>query len=356
MRPSPVSPLRIVAHGEAIEVLDQTRLPHACVEVLLDSGEAVAEAIGTMVIRGAPLIGAVAAWGLAFALKEDAGDDALDTWCKRLKATRPTAVNLVWALERMQRLLLPLRPHERYAAARAEAKAISEEDVAQNLALGEHGLHLIKSLSKGRSRPLRVLTHCNAGALATVGWGTALAPLYLAHQEGIPIFVWVDETRPRNQGALTAWELERAKVPHTLIVDNAGGHLMQRGEVDLVIVGADRVSQRGDVCNKIGTYLKALAARDNGIPFYAAVPTPTIDLGIQNALKEIPIEERAGEEVSHIRGRSSSGSIDLVQLTSPGVPVANPAFDITPAELITGILTEKGLVPATEAGIASLFL
>ena len=276
MRPvSPVRPLIPSPDGLSIEVIDQTLLPHQSHVVKLSTRDEVAHAIHSMIVRGAPLIGASAAWGLVFALRDHASNQALEESCAILNATRPTAINLAWALKRMRDHLLPLPPSDRFEAAQREARAICEEDESQNYAIGQHGLAILQALYKQKQRPLRVLTHCNAGALATVGWGTALAPLYLAQLAGVPFKVWVDETRPRNQGALTAWELHRAGIQHTYIADNAGGHLMQHGLVDCVIVGADRVSAQGDVCNKIGTYLKALAAKEAGIPFYAAVPSPT---------------------------------------------------------------------------------
>jgi len=355
MRPhSPVRPLIATLDGLSIEVLDQTRLPHQSHTLKLSSRDQVAEAIRSMIVRGAPLIGAAAAWGLVFALREDPSDQNLIHSIALLNATRPTAVNLAWALARMQAHLMPIPSTDRYQAAIQEAMAICEEDEDQNYAMGQHGLTILQALYEQKKRPLRVLTHCNAGALATVGWGTALAPLYLAHSTGLPIEVWVDETRPRNQGALTAWELHQAGIPHTFIVDNAGGHLMQHGLVDCVIVGADRVSAQGDVCNKIGTYLKALAAKEASIPFYAAVPTPTIDWSIQDALKEIPIEERNGDEVAWVQGLTQEGRLESVRVTPLGVQSGNPAFDVTPAHLITGILTEQGLYPASLQGLKPL--
>ena len=350
----PFHPLRWSPDGSVIEVLDQTALPHRTVILTLRTCSEVAMAIQTMVVRGAPLIGATAAWGLAFALRDDAADPALASAVRVLAATRPTAVNLAWALERMRRRLAPLPPAERLAAACAEAARICHEDIDQNLRIGEHGLALLRSLHQRLGRPLRILTHCNAGWLATLRWGTALAPLYLAAREGLPLSVWVDETRPRNQGALTAWELGRAGIAHTVIVDNAGGHLMQHGEVDLVIVGADRVTARGDVCNKIGTYLKALAAHDCGIPFYVAVPSPTIDWSVHDGLREIPIEERRPEEVGRIGGLDDLDVPATVRPFPAGSPFANPAFDVTPARLVTGLITEHGVHAASIDGLARL--
>jgi len=355
MRPvSPVRPLIPSPDGLSIEVIDQTLLPHQSHIVKLSTRDEVAHAIHSMIVRGAPLIGASAAWGLVFALRDHASNQALEESCAILNATRPTAINLAWALKRMRDHLLPLTPSDRFEAAQREARAICEEDESQNYAIGQHGLAILQALYKQKQRPLRVLTHCNAGALATVGWGTALAPLYLAQLAGLPFEVWVDETRPRNQGALTAWELHRAGIQHTYIADNAGGHLMQHGLVDCVIVGADRVSAQGDVCNKIGTYLKALAAKEAGIPFYAAVPSPTIDWTIQDALKEIPIEERNADEVTWVQGLTKEGKLESVRVTPVGVESGNAAFDVTPARLITGILTEQGLFAATLSGLQSL--
>lgn len=337
----------------AVRIVDQTRLPFAFATLRLESAEQVAHAIGAMQVRGAPLIGVAAAYGIALAMRRDAADTALADAHAMLLATRPTAVNLRWALARMRAVLQPLPPAERAESAWREAGRIAEEDVAINRALGGHGAALIAA-AYGRTRqPVRVLTHCNAGWIATVDYGTALSAVYQAHDAGVPLHVWVDETRPRNQGLLTAWELAAHGVPHTLVADNAGGHLMQRGEVDLVIVGADRVSRAGDVCNKIGTYLKALAAFDNGVPFYAAVPSPTIDWELADALREIPIEERSADEVRLVSGRDGSGRPAQVALVDAATAVANPAFDVTPARLVTGIVTERGV--AAPAGLAALF-
>jgi methylthioribose-1-phosphate isomerase len=298
-----------------------------------------------MRVRGAPLIGATAAYGMAIAALADPSDAALAAAHERLLATRPTAVNLAWALRRMTKRLATLAAEERAEAAWAEAEAIAAEDVELNAAIGEHGLALIREAHAAHpGRPVNVLTHCNAGWLATVGWGTATAPIYKAHAAGIPVHVWVDETRPRNQGAsLTAWELSEAGVPHTLVADNAGGHLMQRGAVDLCLVGTDRTAANGDVCNKIGTYLKALAAKDNGVPFYVALPSPTIDLSLPSG-DAVPIEERSAAEVTELTGRTADGRIETVRITTAATPAANPAFDVTPARLVTALVTERGIV------------
>ena len=331
-----------------VHIIDQTRLPHVFETQTLASADAVADAIRSMRLRGAPLIGVAAAFGLALAVARDPSDESISIASNLLRATRPTAVNLAWAIGRMRERLKFLKPAERIHAAWAEAQAIADEDVALNEAIGKHGLTLLEREYAARKRPINILTHCNAGWVATVDWGTVTAPIFMAHDRGIPVHVWVDETRPRNQGLLTAWELAGHSVPHTLVTDNAGGHLMQRGQVDLVLVGADRVTRRGDVCNKIGTYLKALAARANDIPFYACVPTPTIDWGIEDAMREIPIEERPEEEVRIVRGLDAGGRFAEVMIAPLATPVANPSFDITPAELVTAIITEKGIARASE--------
>jgi methylthioribose-1-phosphate isomerase len=351
------------ADGWSVRIIDQTQLPHRFEVVRLKTLEDAARAIAGMQVRGAPLIGATAAYGLCLALRDDPSRQNIENAVDALLATRPTAINLRWALDEMQASLLPLQAEERVAAAYRRAAGICEMDVATCRAIGEHGARLIaqaweakKGATGKDGGAVNVLTHCNAGWLATVDWGTALAPLYIAHDEGIPIHVWVDETRPRNQGAsLTAWELGQHGVPHTLIVDNAGGHLMQHGMVDLCITGTDRTTAAGDVCNKIGTYLKALAARDNGVPFYVALPSSTIDWGIEDGLREIPIEEREGDEVARMRGRTEDGAIVEVALTPPGCAVANYAFDVTPARLVTGLITERGVCPASRAGLLSLY-
>jgi len=344
--------------GETVEIIDQTRLPHDFAIVPLVSLEDAARAISTMQVRGAPLIGATAAYGVALAMRRDASDAALSAADAALSATRPTAVNLRWALDDMRRHLAPLTPGERPAAAYARAAAICDEDVAICRAIGEHGAALIRAAweANGRSRPVNVLTHCNAGWLATVDWGTATAPIYVAHDDGIPVHVWIDETRPRNQGAaLTAWELGGHGVAHTVIVDSAGGHVMQRGLADLLITGADRATAAGDVANKIGTYLKALAASDNDVPFYVALPGPTIDWSIADGVRDIPIEERAADEVTHISGRAPDGGVTRVQLTPDGSPARNFAFDVTPARLVTGLITERGICAASASGLRELY-
>jgi len=309
-------------------------------------------------VRGAPLIGATAAFGMALAMRADASDAALDQAYATLIATRPTAINLKWALDEMRSMLRPLPKPDRVAAAYSRACEISEEDVAINESIGRHGLAVIESVA-AKKRPgerVNVLTHCNAGWLATVDWGTATAPIYMAHDRGLPVHVWVDETRPRNQGAsLTAWELGHHGVPHTVIPDNTGGHLMQRGMVDLAIVGTDRVTADGDVCNKIGTYLKALAARDNGVPFYVALPSPTIDFGVHDGIREIPIEQRGPEEVTDVTGRTTDGRIETVRIVPDGSPVANYGFDVTPARLVTGLITERGVLTADRAALTAAF-
>jgi methylthioribose-1-phosphate isomerase len=340
---------------DALLVIDQRQLPHRVSIERLVSVEAVVVAIRDMWVRGAPLIGATAAYGLALQARADAGDVALQAAAQRLSAARPTAVNLAWALQRMLQRLLPLAPGDRAPAAWQEAAAIADEDVATNQAIGRHGLALLAELASRRSGPLQLLTHCNAGWLATVDWGTALAPVYQAQAAGLDIHVWVDETRPRNQGAsLTAWELGQQRVPHTLVADNAGGHLMQRGLVDVVIVGCDRVSANGDVCNKIGTYLKALAARDNGLPFYVAMPLSTLDMRLHDGLRQIPIEERSARELTHIGGRAANGDWVEVQLAPDGCAAANPAFDVTPASLVSALITERGVVAASPEALRVL--
>ncbi len=330
--------------GNTVEIIDQTRLPHTLVILRLQTSAQMVRAIQEMNVRGAPLIGAAAACGMVLAMQEATDDASMELAAQVLCASRPTAVNLRWAVERMLAALRPLSPELRPAAARSLAQVICDEDVALNRQIGRHGLALLRSHYEKVGRPLNILTHCNAGWLATVDWGTALAPIYAAFDAGIPLHVWVDETRPRNQGAaLTAWELGKHGVPHTVIADNAGGHLMQHGQVDVVIVGADRVTSSGDVCNKIGTYLKALAAHDNHVPFYAAVPSPTIDWRIADGLREIPIEERGADEVAWVHGRTKDGELLSVHVLPEGSPAANPAFDVTPARLVTGIITEHGV-------------
>ena len=338
---------------DAVHIIDQSRVPWAFEILRIDSMEAMAEAIESMRVRGAPLIGVSGAFGMALAANRDPSDAALSEALHRLQATRPTAVNLFWALGRMRDVLKPVPPAQRADRAWQEALTIAEEDVALNEGIGRHGLELLRREHEEHGRTVNVLTHCNAGWLATVDWGTVTAPIFMAHDMGIPVHVWVDETRPRNQGLLTAWELAGHGVPHTLIADNAGGHLMQHGQVDLVMVGADRVTRRGDVCNKVGTYLKALAARDNAVPFYACVPTPTIDWTIEDGIEEIPIEERSGDEVRVVRGLDVDGRPAFVRIATAGTAVANPAFDVTPHDLVTGIITERGLARASERELAA---
>jgi methylthioribose-1-phosphate isomerase len=351
------TPMRTIwpIDGRRVGIIDQTRLPHEFVTLELATLDEAAHAIRAMLVRGAPLIGATAAYGVALALSADPSDAALAQAITLLAATRPTAINLRWALDRARRHLAELAPADRAAAAWAFAAEIADEDVGINAAIGRHGLDLVKRAQKGDAT-VNILTHCNAGWLATVDIGTATAPIYAAHDAGIPVHVWVDETRPRNQGAgLTAWELGRHGVPHTVIVDNVGGHLMQHGLVDLCIVGTDRTTASGDVANKIGTYLKALAAHDNGVPFYVALPSPTIDWTLDDGVKEIPIEQRDGSEVSLVPGRLADGTISSVRVTPESSPVANYAFDVTPARLVTALITERGVAPASRDGLLGLF-
>jgi methylthioribose-1-phosphate isomerase len=344
--------------GRSVQIIDQTRLPHEFSIRTLASVEEVAVAIATMQVRGAPLIGAAAAYGLCLQAQADASDSALDAAAEALRATRPTAVNLAWALGEVRAALRGLPESEREAAAWRCAAKICDDDVAGCRAIGEHGVKLIEEVwrQQAQRRPVEVLTHCNAGWLATVDWGTALAPVYLAHQRGIDVHVWVGETRPRNQGAsLTAWELLQQGVPHTLIADNVGGHLMQHGRVDLCITGSDRTTATGDVCNKIGTYLKAVAARDNDVPFYVALPYSSIDWSLSDGLAQIPIEERDGNEVRRVAGRSDDGRMLEVEILPQASPVANFAFDVTPARLVSGLITERGICEASRQGLATLY-
>jgi methylthioribose-1-phosphate isomerase len=351
---SELRPIRGLPGRDAVEIIDQRALPHRLVFATLATPDAVFTAIRDMWLRGAPLIGAAAAYGLALALRADARDAALERAARTLRDSRPTAVNLAWALDRLLAKLRPLAQGERAERAWLEADALAEEDVQVNRRIGEHGLPLIEAIAARRPGPVRVLTHCNAGWLATVDWGTATAPVYLAHQAGLALHVWVDETRPRNQGAsLTAWELAQAGVPHAVIADNAGGHLMQRGEVDLVIVGCDRVAANGDVCNKIGTYLKALAAHDTGVPFYVAMPSSTLDLALASGA-QVPIENRSAREVTHLAGLDARGEVVEVRLTPEVSGAANPAFDVTPARLVSGLVTEHGVVPARADALRAL--
>src|SRR5215217_7184689 len=344
--------------GWSVGAIDQRRLPHEFIVAQLTTCESAADAIRSMLVRGAPLIGATAAYGMAPAMGADASDAALDRAYAMLLAARPTAINLKWALDEMLRVLRPLPTSERVAAAYKRAVAIAEEDVAINQEIGRHGLALIEQVAarKRPGEPVNVLTHCNAGWLATVDWGTATAPIYLAHDRGLKVHVWVDETRPRNQGAaLTAWELGQHGVPHTVIPDNTGGHLMQHRLVDLAIVGTDRVTANGDVCNKIGTYLKALAAKDNGVPFYVGLPSPTIDFSVVDGLKEIPIEQRSADEVATVTGRTADGSVATVRIVPDGSAVANYGFDVTPARLVTGLVTERGIIAPNREALAGAF-
>jgi methylthioribose-1-phosphate isomerase len=338
-----------------VRVIDQSRLPFEFATLDLETLADAARAIKTMVVRGAPLIGATAAYGIALAARHDPSDSHLAEAARTLQATRPTAVNLAWALTRMRKALSEVGPTERVAAAFREAAAICDADVEQCRLIGAHGLGIVRGLAETAGRGINILTHCNAGWLACVDWGTALSPVYMAHDAGVPVHVWVGETRPRNQGAaLTAFELGAHGVPHTVVADNLGGHLMQRGQVDMVIVGSDRTTADGNVCNKVGTYLKALAAHDNGVPFYAALPASTIDWSL-SAGTDIPIEERSPEEVTHITGQSSSGNIERVRLVPEGSAALNLAFDVTPARLVTALITESGVCPASRAGLQRLY-
>ena len=342
--------------GWSIDIIDQTRLPWSIEVVRLTEVAQVAHAIRAMQVRGAPLIGASAAYGVCLAVRADASTAAMERDCAMLADTRPTAVNLRWAIERMLTRLRNTAVGDRVRVAYAEAALIAEEDVAQCQAIGRHGAELIERAAARTGRRVNLLTHCNAGWLATVDWGTALAPIYTAFERGIDLHVWVDETRPRNQGAaLTAWELGRHGVAHTLVSDNAGGHLMQHGEVDMVIVGADRVTRTGDAANKIGTYLKALAAHDNDVPFWVAMPSSTIDWTVSDGVREIPIEQRAESEVTTISGQAADGTVATVRVAPGDTRAANPAFDVTPARLVSGLITERGRCDASAAGLLGLF-
>lgn len=344
--------------GWSVEVIDQTVLPHEFRTVRLASAEDTADAIRRMVVRGAPLIGVTAAYGICLAMHRDPSKGNLERACAELIETRPTAINLRWALDAMRHALAGAPEDQRVEIAYRRAAAIANNDVTTCEAIGRNGERLIRDAweEAANSRPINILTHCNAGWLATVDWGTALAPIYRAHDAGIPVHVWVDETRPRNQGAaLTAFELGSHGVPHTVIVDNAGGHLMQHGQVDMCITGTDRTTAHGDVCNKIGTYLKALAAHDNGVPFYVALPHSTIDWTIDDGIKAVPIEQRDSLEVTNVHGRDSRGRIDSVTITPDGSPAANYAFDVTPARLVSALITERGVCPASREGLLSLY-
>jgi methylthioribose-1-phosphate isomerase len=345
-----------VEDDQAIGTIDQTLLPHRYATIRLETIEDAARAIITMQVRGAPLIGATAAYGMALAARQDSSDAALEHGYALLIATRPTAINLKWALDEMMGALRNRPRDERAAAAYRRAQDIADQDVAIEKAIGGHGLPLIEAIAEKKSGVVNVLTHCNAGWLASVDWGPATAPIYLAHDKGIPVHVWVDETRPRNQGAaLTAWELGKHGVPHTVIADNTGGHLMQHAQVDLVITGTDRVTAQGDVANKIGTYLKALAAKDNGVPFYVALPSTTIDFAVTDGIAEIPIEQRGADEVAIMTGRTADGRIESVRIVPDSSNVANYAFDVTPARLVSGLITERGVIPAARAALAAAF-
>src|SRR3979411_1585895 len=344
--------------GWSVSAIDQRRLPYQFVVEHLTDCDAAVDAIRSMLVRGAPLIGATAAFGVALAMRADSSDASLDHAYDTLLAARPTAINLKWALDEMRAMLRPSPPSERTAAAYSRAVEIAEEDVAINRAIGEHGLALIEAVAatKKPGERVNVLTHCNAGWLATVDWGTATAPIYLAHDKGHAVHVWVDETRPRNQGAsLTAWELGHHGVPHTVIPDNTGGHLMQHGMVDLVIVGTDRVTASGDVCNKIGTYLKALAARDNGVPFYYPLASPSIECSGDDGVRQIPIEQRGADEVTNMTGRTADGRIQTVRIVPDGSPVANYGFEVTAARLVPGVIPERGGIKADRDALAAAF-
>ena len=351
----PYRTIWLAGDGWSVQVIDQTKIPHRLEIVDLKSADDAAQAIRTMTVRGAPLIGATAAYGLAMALREDASDENLEAACAMLAETRPTAINLKWALNEVASAVRNRPRDERVAAAYARASEICEEDVETCRRIGEKGLPLIEAIAAEKGR-VNILTHCNAGWLGCVDWGTALAPIYMAHDKGIDLKVWVDETRPRNQGAsLTAFELGGHGVPHTIIADNAGGHYMQAGEVDMCIVGTDRVTANGDVANKIGTYLKALAAKDNEIPFHVALPHTTIDWTMPKGVNAIPIEERSADEVLKMTGRLPDGSLATVEIAAPGSGAANPGFDVTPARLVTGFITERGRCEASEAGLLGLY-
>ena len=353
----PTRSIWVESDGAAVGVIDQTLLPHRFATTRLATLDDAARAIKTMQVRGAPLIGAAAAYGVWLALRGDASDEGLERAYATLLATRPTAINLKWALDEMVAAVRNQPRGERVEAALRRAGEIADEDVAINQAIGRNGLKIIEEIAaRNNGKPVNVLTHCNAGWLATVDWGTATAPIYMAHDKGLPIHVFADETRPRNQGAsLTAWELGKHGVAHTVIPDNTGGHLMQHGMVDLVIVGTDRVTAQGDVCNKIGTYLKALAARDNNVAFYVALPSPTIDFTVNDGIAEIPIEQRGADEVAMMSGKTSDGRFETVQIVPDGSPVANYAFDVTPARLVTGLITERGVLKADRAALRAAF-
>jgi methylthioribose-1-phosphate isomerase len=342
---------------DSVNIIDQRVLPHEFRIIKIELLEEFEVAIKEMAVRGAPLIGATAAYGVARQMQRDPSNESIIMSWERLNNTRPTAINLKWALNRCKNRLLSVPLNERAEVSMQLAAEISNEDIEINKSIGLHGLTIIKSIAsrKPLGEPVRLLTHCNAGWLATVDWGTATSPMFQAHDQGIPLHVWVDETRPRNQGALTSWELESHGISHNYIVDNAGGHLMQHGLVDMVIVGTDRTTAFGDVCNKIGTYLKALAAKDNNIPFYVALPSPTIDWTVRDGVMEIPIEQRSEEEISYVHGLDTAGLKSQVKVTPKGTLGYNPAFDVTPARLVTGLITERGICDASEEGLTKLF-
>ena len=353
---TPTRTIWVEADG-AVGAIDQTLLPHRYATIRVETVKHAAHAIKSMQVRGAPLIGAAAAYGMALALRQNASDAGLERAYALLIATRPTAINLKWALDEMMAAVRNRAREDRVSAAYKRAQEIADEDVGINAAIGRHGLKLIEDIAaKKPGKPVNLLTHCNAGWLATVAWGTATSPIYQAHDKGIPVHVWVDETRPRNQGAsLTAWELGHHGVPHTVIADNTGGHLMQHAQVDIAITGTDRVTAQGDVCNKIGTYLKALAAQDNNVPFYVALPSPTIDFTVSDGVAEIPIEQRGPEEVTTMTGKTADGRIESVRIVPDGSAVANYAFDVTPARLVTGLITERGIIAASREALATAF-
>ncbi len=354
---TPYRSIWLSSDGWAAEIIDQTLLPHRFETVRLESLEDAARAIEIMQVRGAPLIGATAAYGMCLALRQDPTEDGMEAAAERLLRTRPTAVNLMWAVEEMLAAVRNQPSEQRLEAAYAKAVEICDEDAETCRQIGVHGLKLIETIAKSKSGDtVNILTHCNAGWLATVDWGTALSPIYHAHDAGLHVHVWADETRPRNQGAaLTAWELGKHGVPHTVIADNAGGHLMQHGQVDICITGTDRTAGNGDVANKIGTYLKALAAHDNNIPFYVALPHSTIDWSIEDGVRDIPIEQRDQTEVTHIQGLAADGTVQSVQVSAPGSPAGNYAFDVTPARLVTGLITERGVCEASREGLLGLY-
>ncbi len=355
---TPYRSIWLADDNKTVQIIDQRLLPHEFKVVELKTLEDAAISIKDMWVRGAPLIGATAAYGMAIAMADDPSDRNLERSWNILNETRPTAINLRWALDRAKAHLSGIEPSDRANSAYDLATKICDEDVEINRLIGEHGLKIIEDIAskKKTGETINILTHCNAGWLATVDWGTATSPIYHAIEKGLNVHVWVDETRPRNQGAqLTSWEMASHGVPHTLIVDNAGGHLMQHGQVDMVIVGTDRTTAQGDVCNKIGTYLKAIAAKDNNVPFYVALPSPTIDWTVNDGIKEIPIEERDGREVTHVYGKLKNGSRDWVQISPDATPAGNPAFDVTPSRLITGLITERGVCEASSEGLKALF-